>query len=232
MNYIVMECHPGFAVLLDEDGRFVKAANLHYEVGDTVTNPVLMQDVHPQRRRNASLWAYAAGVMAACLTLVLGLLLYQTYTTPVSSILLRINPEVRLDLSRTGKVVSADALNDEGILLLDGYDFRGKDSVTVSEELIDRAIERGYLAEGGKVTFSIDTPDQDRFEAYGAALRQGVTDHLSDRMSITIEVYDSPTLPDEAPLTDKDKDDDDSDNDDDDDDDDDHHDDDDDHHDD
>ena len=29
MSYLVMECHPGYAVLLDEEGRFFKAANLH-----------------------------------------------------------------------------------------------------------------------------------------------------------------------------------------------------------
>ena len=28
MNYLVMECHPGYAVVLSEDGRFLKAANL------------------------------------------------------------------------------------------------------------------------------------------------------------------------------------------------------------
>lgn len=33
MSYIVMECPPAYAVLLDEEGRFLKAANLHYEVG-------------------------------------------------------------------------------------------------------------------------------------------------------------------------------------------------------
>lgn len=27
MSYLVMECHPGYAVLLDEEGRFLKAAN-------------------------------------------------------------------------------------------------------------------------------------------------------------------------------------------------------------
>ena len=41
MSYLVMECHPGYAVLLDEAGRFVRAANLRYEVGQTVCNPVL-----------------------------------------------------------------------------------------------------------------------------------------------------------------------------------------------
>ena len=44
MNYLVMECHTSYAVLLDEDGRFVKSANLNYEIGQTVRNPVLMRD--------------------------------------------------------------------------------------------------------------------------------------------------------------------------------------------
>jgi len=33
MKYIVMECHEGYAVLMDEESRFVNAANMHYEVG-------------------------------------------------------------------------------------------------------------------------------------------------------------------------------------------------------
>ena len=42
MKYMVMECHTGYAVLLDEEGRFWKAANLHYQVGETVEDPVRM----------------------------------------------------------------------------------------------------------------------------------------------------------------------------------------------
>ena len=38
MKYLVMETHPAYAVLLDEKGRFLKAANLNYQVGDTVQN--------------------------------------------------------------------------------------------------------------------------------------------------------------------------------------------------
>ena len=44
MTYLVMECHPAYAVLLDEESRFVRAANQHYKVGQTVTDPVLMGD--------------------------------------------------------------------------------------------------------------------------------------------------------------------------------------------
>lgn len=44
MKYIVMECHFSYAVLLDEDGKFVKAANRSYQVGQTVYDPVLVGD--------------------------------------------------------------------------------------------------------------------------------------------------------------------------------------------
>ncbi len=40
MKYLVMEVHPAYAVVLDEEGRFLKAANLRYQVGDTVQNIV------------------------------------------------------------------------------------------------------------------------------------------------------------------------------------------------
>ncbi len=44
MKYIVMECHYSYAVLLDEKGRFVKAANFGYVVGQVVTDPILIKN--------------------------------------------------------------------------------------------------------------------------------------------------------------------------------------------
>ena len=195
MNYIVMECHPGYAVLLDEDGRFVKAANFGYEVGETVTEPELMRPAPVRVRRRSSPWAYAAGALAACLTLMLGLLLYQNYMTPVSSIVLRINPEIRMSLNEQGRVVALEALNEDGETLLRDYESRGKDSLTVTGELLDRAVALGFLSPGGKVSFSIDAPDEARFEAYGAALQQRVTDQLGGEMDITVEIFASHDAP-------------------------------------
>ena len=44
MSYLVMEVHPAYAVVLDEEGRFLKAANLRYQVGDTVRDIVELRD--------------------------------------------------------------------------------------------------------------------------------------------------------------------------------------------
>ena len=32
MKYLVMECHLSYAILLDEEGRFLPAANLNYQI--------------------------------------------------------------------------------------------------------------------------------------------------------------------------------------------------------
>ena len=188
MSYLVMECHPGYAVLLDEDGRFLKAANLRYEIGQTVYDPVLMKET-PERRRHTVRWISSGiAAIAACFLLFFGLGYYQNYIRPYSSIYLTINPEVQMDLNRHGMVVRLTGTNEDGKALLEGYDGKGKDKVTAADELIDRAIEMGFLSEGGRVSFSIDSPDEALFQEYGTELRTEVTEHLDGRITVTIEI--------------------------------------------
>ena len=188
MSYLVMECHPGYAVLLDEDGRCLKAANLRYEIGQTVYDPVLMKET-PERRRHTVRWISSGiAAIAACFLLFFGLGYYQNYIRPYSSIYLTINPEVQMDLNRQGMVVRLTGTNEDGKALLEGYDGKGKDKVTAADELIDRAIEMGFLSEGGRVSFSIDSPDEALFQEYGTELRTEVTEHLDGRITVTIEI--------------------------------------------
>lgn len=44
MRYMVMETHLAYAVVLDEEGHFLKAANLRYEPGDILDRVILMED--------------------------------------------------------------------------------------------------------------------------------------------------------------------------------------------
>ena len=188
MSYLVMECHPGYAVLLDEEGRFLKAANLRYEIGQTVYDPVLMKET-PERQRHTVRWISSGiAAIAACFLLFFGIGYYQNYLQPYSSIYLTINPEVQMDLNRQGTVVGLTGANEDGETLLEGYDGKGKDKVTVADELIDRAIEMGFLSEGGRVSFSIDSPDEALFREYGTELRTKVTEHLDGRITVTIEI--------------------------------------------
>lgn len=188
MSYLVMECHPGYAILLDENGRFLRAANFCYEVGQTVYDPVLMKET--QEKQNHAIQWIRGGIaaVAACLLLFLGFGYYQNYLQPYSSIYLTINPEVQMDLNRQGTVVALAGTNEDGEELIEGYNGKGKDKVTVADELIDRAINMGFLSEGGQVSFSIDTPEEVLFQEYGAELRTSVTEYLDGRIAVTIEI--------------------------------------------
>ena len=95
-----------------------------------------------------------------------------------------------MNLNRQGTVVGLAGTNADGEALLEGYDGRGKDKVTVADELIDRAIEMGFLSDGGRVSFSIDAPDEALFQAYGMELRTEVTEHLDGRILVTLEIVD------------------------------------------
>ena len=68
MKYIVMECHEGYAVLMDEESRYVSAANLHYEVGQTVLSPVLM-NYEAESERKISFYVTRFAAAAACIAL-------------------------------------------------------------------------------------------------------------------------------------------------------------------
>ena len=69
MKYLVMETHPAYAVVLDERGRFLKAANLHYQVGETVEDVVELRLPSARRRLRPAWGVVGALAAAACLCL-------------------------------------------------------------------------------------------------------------------------------------------------------------------
>ena len=187
MRYLVMECHPSYAILLDEDGRLVKAANLHYQVGQTVESPVIMREQETAQISRLPRKLGATVAAAACMMLLL-LGYYQNYMAPYTAIALSINPSVLMELNKQGNVVDLEGLNEDGEDLLEGYKPESKDRLEVTDALIDRAIDMGNLSAGGRISFDIDTPDDAKFQQYGVELRSNVTEHLADRFTVTVEI--------------------------------------------
>lgn len=199
MKYIVMECRPSYAIVLDEEGRFLRTANLRYEVGQTVEHVVLMREQKALSVRLRVL-AGAAGAAAACLALTLGAGYYQTYVRTYSHIYMSINPDVQMDLNRKGTVVGLSGMNADGQALLADYDGKGKDKTLVADELIDRALDMGFLTAGGQVAFLIDAPEEEIFEAYGIELRTQVGKQLEGSVPFDIVIMEyEGEMPEETP---------------------------------
>ena len=193
MNYLVMEVHPAYAVVLDEEGRFLKAANLRYQVGDTVRDIVELR--HPREKRPA-LWKPLSGVagLAACLCIVF-FGYYQPNFTPYGALRIQINPDVELTLSRTDRVLELEGLNADGQILIEGYDYGGKDREDVTEELVERAIGLGYLSDGETVSITVTSSDAD----WQIREEREAREDLEERYGETIVIQIGPA--DEEPVT-------------------------------
>ena len=155
MTYLILESRAAYCVALGEDGRCVKCANMHCEVGDRVENIVELK--MPERRdssRVIRMVSLCAGLAACVCIAFFGW--YQPNYEAYGSLRMSINPDVELTLSRTERVLDAEALNADGAALLEGMDFSGMDAAEAAGALVAKSISDGYLYEGGQVTVSVD----------------------------------------------------------------------------
>ena len=159
MKYLVMETHPAYAVVLDEDGRFLKAANLRYQVGDTVQDIV---ELRTPQKKVVPAWKPLSGLAAAaaCLCLVF-FGWYQPNYTAYGTLRIQINPDVEMTVSRTDRVLDLEGLNADGEDLIEEYDYQGKDRETTANELVERAIDMGYLSDGETISITVSSTDAD-----------------------------------------------------------------------
>ena len=192
MKYLVMETHPAYAVVLDEEGRFLKAANLHYQVGDTVRNIVELQK---PKARSAALWKSLAGLTAAaaCLCLVF-FGWYQPNYTAYGTLRIQINPDVEMTVSRTDRVLDLEGLNADGEDLIEGYSYKGKDREAAANELVERAIDMGYLSDGETVSITVSSADADWQAREEAQVRAQLEERYGETIVIRLGSDSDPAV--------------------------------------
>lgn len=152
MEYLVMECGLSYAVVLDQEGRFIKVPNLGYEVGQTLDQVILPSTNIYTQIFSSQFLHFVAAVACVFILFTSGFYLWQS---PVGIVRMQINPDVQMSVNRFHRVVHLDSLNDDGTLLINGYRSYGKKLVLVSDELADLAVNMGYLKDGGQITLTI-----------------------------------------------------------------------------
>ncbi|MBT9774966.1 hypothetical protein GPL15_00390 [Clostridium sp. MCC353] len=193
MKCMVMECHLSYAVVLDENGRFLKVANLNYEVGQTVTDVIEMNVPEQQAgqvKKRSHKWMRSLAAAAACLTIAAGSMFHMDHMTH-ASLFMSINPEVRIDVNRKDVVVGLEGVNDDGKELIAGYTYRKKDLDMVMDQLVDRSIDMGYLHEGGQITLTLDSKDDQWVVSRSDSLTSHLNGHLAEKLTVTVEITDT-----------------------------------------
>lgn len=182
MKYLVLECGLSYAIVLDEEGRFLKVANLGYQVGETIDHIVLF--TQPRQKTSLRRRVLSLAAVAACLCLIAFLTL-EYVLLPVGSVRLQINPDVSIEINRLNYVIGLEPFNDDGEALIDGYSYSWKTTETVSDELADLAMELGYLQEGGNIRLTVDSNDDEWKTATEEKILTELELHLQNRVTVT-----------------------------------------------
>lgn len=194
MKYLVMECHPAYAVVLDERGRFLKVANLNYEQGQTVSSVIALKP--PRSRRHFGRWLVAAASMASSL-LILLFGAWQFFLVPYGSVRLQINPDVLISVNRLDYVIGLEGLNQDGQELISHYEYRSKKLTDVTGELADLSIEEGYLTKDGAIWLDVRSSHEKWKQKTQQQLLLSLDDHFGGRIRIIegIPEEENPTPP-------------------------------------
>ena len=159
MRYMVMETHLAYAVVLGQDGSVLKVANRRYQVGEKVNDIIPMKvtgsadaseavnrtDVREIKMSGRGRALKLMAVSAAAVLMFGAWGIYDFGFATYGSVYMTINPEVRIDMSRSDRIVDIDGINEDGETLVSGYNYAGKSLSQVIEELGVKAASMGYL---------------------------------------------------------------------------------------
>lgn len=165
MKYIVMQCCKGYAVLMDEESKFVFAANKGYEVGQTVINPIIMTEEKHNRNINAVIKVLSAA--AACVALVTGIG-YSYYTQNLktySVVTITSDSAISMELNKTGKVIRLTSDTDYGKEIIEKTDIKGMDKLTAANEILQTEISDGHISNGDTVDVYVSGSDTAKTES-------------------------------------------------------------------
>ncbi|MEG2217463.1 MAG: anti-sigma factor domain-containing protein [Clostridia bacterium] len=141
MKAVILDIKGKFAAALSEDGSFVQIKNANYSVG---------QQIEVQRfiLTRAKLITRIS-TLAACCTLVCGLSWGAfSYLNPIYYISMDVNPSVEYTLNTFNRVLSVQAVNDDGVKILQALNLKNLSNKTIEEVMsltLTEITREGYL---------------------------------------------------------------------------------------
>lgn len=143
----------------------------------------------PRRRAGRALRRRFAIFAAAASMFVFAVTGYAVWQTPVGTVRMRINPAMSMSVNRFDRVVDLRGDNADGDNLIDGYGYYGKNVQDVSQGLVERAREQGYLKPGGLVRIGADSDNAAWADAIARDLLAALTDAFDGDADIELDEF-------------------------------------------
>ncbi|WP_270240669.1 hypothetical protein [Collinsella tanakaei] len=143
----------------------------------------------PRRRAGRALRRRFAIFAAAASMFVFAVTGYAVWQTSVGTVRMRINPAMSMSVNRFDRVVDLRGDNADGDNLIDGYGYYGKNVQDVSQDLVERAREQGYLKPGGLVRIDADSNNAAWADAIARDLLAALTDAFDGDADIELDEF-------------------------------------------
>lgn len=181
MKYLVMECHKAYAVLMDEDSRFVNAANMHYEVGQVVTDPILMESdkTTPVMSKKFIIRTIAAAACIAIVSLAGMHFFIKAPEEPHTVIFVSAAADIKMELDGKGSVISITSDTEKGKEIIKKFKETHKvneDRVDLASDILEFQIENGYISSGDTVEVLLPS-DNSNNKTYKEEFKSEIVKH-------------------------------------------------------
>ncbi len=185
MKYTVMQCCKGYAVLMDEDSRFVFAANKNYEVGQLVTNPFIMSNDR-NCERNIPAVIKVISTAAACVALIsgLGYGYYARNLKTYSVVTISSDSNISMELNKSGKVIRLESDTDNGKAIIEKTSVKGLDKITATNEILQAEISHGYISDGDVIDVYVSGSS----DAENSSLLNSIENELPE-MDVKVNIH-------------------------------------------
>lgn len=112
------------------------------------------------RRRWASMAVAAALAVVCC---VFGLTTWRNANAVASVVSLDVNPSIQLQVNKNEKVLSAEALNEDAQIILEGMDLKGTQLKVAVNAIVGSLLQNGYLDRiSSAILISVEDQDSQR----------------------------------------------------------------------
>lgn len=183
MKYLVMQCYKSYAVVLNEEGQFIKVANMNYTTGQKIDYIFPMNDdINKDNTIRISKIRQKIIVMVASIMIFFTSVYIENYNS-YASIYLEINSQIKINLRKNNTVSKVYAIDEESKKLIEDYSYKNKTADIVTKELVKKAIDMNILSLGDDIILKFESKDEDWLNDKKTKIIKDLDDYLSDNYS-------------------------------------------------
>ncbi|HSR03622.1 MAG TPA: anti-sigma factor domain-containing protein [Proteiniclasticum sp.] len=172
MKATVVQINGKYAVLLQEDGLFIKVKTMNLKIGDVMDRKQV--DVYSKRK-------FGSMIAAALFAVLIGGGVY-TYGATSYHVSLDVNPGITMDVNMFDRVIDLEAVNADAQEVLEGMELENKNIEKVISQVVERISDLGYFDdEDGTILIAATAKNKENTEQTAEKLGNAIEEEIEEK---------------------------------------------------